>query len=112
MKNAISVLEFRRLLHEMKDRRAEMTIRFRVMGQMWEPFFMSIGALSEHGATFLEGTRGELKRIDDLSQIIQFEVDRSFMGYQPHFHYEIRMDEPFMQTTSAGQQIDLNAELP
>lgn len=106
MKNAISVLEFRRLLHEMKDRRVEMAIRFRVMGQMWEPFFMSIGALSEHGATFLDGTRGGLKTIDDLSQIIQFEIDRSFMGYQPHFHYEVKMDEPFVQTTSTGQQIN------
>jgi hypothetical protein len=106
MKNAISVLEFRRLLHEMKDRRAEMTIRYRVIGQMWEPFFMSIGALSENGATFLDGTRGRLKTIEDLSQIIQFEIDRSFMGYQPHFHYEVKMDEPFVQTTSAGHQIN------
>jgi hypothetical protein len=106
MKNAISVLEFRRLLHEMKDRRAEMTIRYRVIGQMWEPFFMSIAALSENGATFLDGTRGGLKIIDDLSQIIQFEIDRSFLGYQPHFHYEVKMDEPFIQTTAAGHQIN------
>src|SRR5687767_3248671 len=105
MKNAISVLEFRRLLHEMKDRQAEMTIRFRVMGQMWEPFFMSVGALSENGATFIDGTRGGVRHFDDLAQIIQFEVDRSFMGYQPHFHYEVKMDEPFLQTTASGAQI-------
>lgn len=108
MKNSISVLEFRRLLHEMKDRQADMTIRFRLMGQMWEPFFFSVGALSENGATFLDGSRG-LKTIEDLSEVIQFEVDRSFMGYQPHFHYEVKMDQPFMQTTSAGQQIDFNS---
>ena len=109
MKNSISVLEFRRLLHEMKDRQADMSIRFRLMGQMWEPFFMVVGALSENGATFLDGSRNGLTIVPDLAQIIQFEVDRSFMGYQPHFHYEVKMDEPFMQTTSAGQQINLNS---
>jgi hypothetical protein len=106
MKSTVSVLEFRRLLHEIKDRRPELCIRFRLMGQLWEPFFMNVLILTEQGGVFGESSRGSTKSLDDLSKVIQFELDKSFHGYQAHFHYEVRFDEPLLQSLSASGNVN------
>lgn len=101
MKSTVSVLEFRRLLHEIKDRRGEVCVRYRLIGKMWEPFFLTVVALTENGATFVDPGKETSSSVDDLSKIIQFEFDKSFMGYQPLFHYELTITEPFVNESGA-----------
>jgi hypothetical protein len=89
-KNLISVIELRRLLHDLKDRRPDICVRFRLLGEMWNPNFMGIQALWGKGILLKDDQDNKLISISDLTNVMQFELDNSFMGFQAHYHYEVK----------------------
>lgn len=85
----IPVLELRRLLYQLNDLRPDILVRFRLIGEMWQPSFLQIVKLSEHGVILRSVADNKLHAIKDLNYVMQFEIDSSFQVYQPHYHYPI-----------------------
>ncbi len=85
----ISVSELRRLLVTISDCRVELGLRYRLMGEMWEPSYMKILGLTDFGLLLNDETKNRVIVIRDLSQIMQFEIDAAFHNYQPYFHYNV-----------------------
>ncbi|HYG03854.1 MAG TPA: hypothetical protein VD927_15505 [Chryseosolibacter sp.] len=86
----ISVADFKNLLSELKEKRPDICIRYRVLGEMWAHNFMSILFVSRKGAVLKDEISNRLMSVSDLSNIMQFELDKPFQGFQPYFHYEIQ----------------------
>jgi hypothetical protein len=84
----ISILAFRKLLHELRDHRQGECIRFRKLGHMWRQNFMRVIEISETAAVFFDETIDEFVH-SDLHDIVQFELEVRHQIYQPHFHYEV-----------------------
>lgn len=85
----VAVLTLRRLLVELKEHRPDICIRYRLIGQMWAKNFLRVIQVTESGVLLNDETSNKVYTISDLSHIMQFELDKSFQLYQPHFHYEV-----------------------
>jgi hypothetical protein len=87
---AVSVLELKRLLVELCDKRPDICIRFRLLGEMWFQHFMRIVLVTEEGVILNNEVSNKLFRVRDLANVMQFEIDRRFQNFRPHYHYDIR----------------------
>jgi len=85
----ISVLELKRLLIELRDKRPDICIRFRLLGEMWFPHFTRIILVTETGVILNNEVSNTLVNVTLLSQVMQFEIDRRFQNFKPHFHYDL-----------------------
>lgn len=85
----ISVNEFRKLLATISDCRAEIGLRYRLIGEMWEEHYMRILRYTDFGLLLNDPLKNRVVVIRDLSQIMQFEIDTSFHHYQPYLHYSV-----------------------
>ena len=85
----ISVIEFKRLLIDIRQCRPDICVRFRLLGEMWAVQFMAVLAVSDKGAIFTIDGNNSIVVVSDLTNIMQFEIDKPFRGYQPYFHYEV-----------------------
>jgi hypothetical protein len=88
-KTLISVLELKQLLIELRDKRNNICIRFRMLGEMWNQNFMRIVDVTEKGVVLNDEVSNKLIFLQDLTFVMQFEIDAPFQTYQPHFHYEV-----------------------
>jgi hypothetical protein len=84
----ISVVELKRLLVDLKDKRPDIGVRFRVLGDLWDKNFASIVLVTEKGVIVNEGN-DRICTIPDLRNIIQFEIDGPFQNFQPYNHYDV-----------------------
>jgi hypothetical protein len=87
-KTLISVLELRRLMVDLTEKRPDICIRFRLLGELWTVQFLRVMRVTEKGAVLLDETSG-LVSVSDLNFIMQFEIDKPFQGFQPYYHYEV-----------------------
>jgi len=87
-KTLISVLELRRLLVDLGEKRPDICIRFRLLGELWTVNFLRVIRITEKGAVLLDESLG-LVSVSDLNFVMQFEIDRPFQGFQPYYHYEV-----------------------
>ena len=85
----ISVLELRRLLIDLRDKRPDICIRLRLLGEMWLPHFMRIVLVTETGVVLNNEVSKTLVNVRNLSDVMQFEIDRRFQNFKPHFHYDL-----------------------
>src|SRR5205085_5231724 len=85
----VTVPELRKLLYDLRDHRVDVLIRFRRLGEMWKPNFMTIVDLNDRGAIFNDATTNEFVFAMDLGDIMQFEIDNRFQMYEPFYHYEV-----------------------
>jgi hypothetical protein len=85
----ITVTELRRLLVDIHDKRPDICLRFRLLGEMWGKNFLKILAIGEKSIVLAHEQDGRLYTIPDLSKIMQFELDSPFHQYKPYFHYSI-----------------------
>ena len=86
----ITVLELRRLLIELRDKRPDICIRFRLLGEMWFVHFMRIILIAGKGVILNNEVSNKLVRVTDLSNVIQFEIDHRFQNYRPYYHYTVK----------------------
>lgn len=84
----ISVLELRRLIVDLSEKRPDICIRFRLLGELWAVHFMRVMKLTEKGGLFYD-ENNNLVSVSDLNFVMQFEIDKPFQGFQPYFHYEV-----------------------
>lgn len=82
-------MELKKLLYGLQNRRPDICIRVRLQGEMWMQNFMRIVLVSEMGLLLHDESANKLSRISGLENIIQFEIDRSFEMFEPHFHYDV-----------------------
>jgi hypothetical protein len=94
-KSSVEVLELRRLLYEIQERNSHVCIRLRMMGAMWFPHFMSIIAVTEKGVLLRDEVSSHLVVIQNLKNVIQFEIDNQLHNFQPHFHYDVKLSQQF-----------------
>ena len=87
-KTLISVLELKRLMVDLYEKRPDICIRFRLLGELWAVHFMRCMRMTEKGAVLLDDSQG-LVSISDLNFVMQFEIDKPFQGFQPYYHYEV-----------------------
>jgi hypothetical protein len=87
--STIPILEFKRLLHELRDRRPDIGIRFRLMGEMWQVNHLHILEVTESGVALHDPLSGKVILITDVARIMQFEIDENFHHYEPHNHYTV-----------------------
>jgi hypothetical protein len=95
--NLISVEDFKILLNELKMSRPDICIRYRMLGELWAHNFTSVISVIEKSILLRDETRNALISITDISNIMQFELDKPFHGYEPYFHYEVK---PFITAKS------------
>lgn len=85
-----NVWELRRLLIELRDKRPDICVRFRLLGEMWFQHFMRLILVTEKGVILNNEVTGRLVRVHDLSHVMQFEIDRPFQNFKPYFHYNVK----------------------
>lgn len=83
----IQELELRRLLHELKDKRPDICIRFRLLGEMWQPSFAKVAKITAEGVVLFDEQTDKATEVRDLREIVQFELDGRYHNYHPHHHY-------------------------
>jgi hypothetical protein len=93
IQKTVSTVELKRLLHELYDKQSYTYVRFRLLGEMWQPTFLQIFDVGEHAAIFFNESSRQLLRIGNISTIVQFEIDHNFQQYQAHFHYDVTLEE-------------------
>lgn len=85
----ISVLELRRLLIDLRDKRPDICFRCRLIGEMWLLHFMRIVVVNERSVILNDEVSNKLLTIRELNHIMQFEIDHRFQNFQPYFHYGV-----------------------
>jgi hypothetical protein len=87
-KTLISVLELRRLMVELLEKRPDICIRFRLLGELWNVYFLRVMRVTGKGALLFD-EQNNIVSISDLNFVMQFEIDRPFQSFQPYYHYEV-----------------------
>jgi hypothetical protein len=87
-KTLISALELKRLMVDLLEKRPDICIRFRLLGEMWNVTFMQVMRVSDRGVLLFD-ENNNLVSINDLNFVMQFEIDKPFQAFQPYFHYEV-----------------------
>ena len=85
----ISVVELRRLLVELKEKRPDIGVRFRLLGELWDTGFSTIVLVMERGVILSDEAHNQVCTIPDLHNVIQFEIDGPFRNFQPYNHYHV-----------------------
>ena len=86
-----NVWELRRLLIDLRDKRPDICIRFRLLGEMWFLHFMRIILVTDKGVILNNEVTDKLIRIRDISHVMQFEIDRPFQNFRPYVHYDVKL---------------------
>lgn len=85
----VAVLELRRLLLELKEHRPDICFRYRLIGQMWAQNFLRVVHVTNQGVLLNDETSNKMITIPELSQLMQFEIDKPFQNFLPHYHYDV-----------------------
>ena len=73
---------------DLTEKRPDICIRFRLLGELWVIHFLRVMRVTEKGAVLFDEYSG-LVSVSDLNFIMQFEIDKPFQGFQPYYHYEV-----------------------
>jgi hypothetical protein len=90
---SISIAELQRLLYEIKDHNLAIGIRYRTLGQMWQHNYFKVFLVTTTGAVLIDQRTNRTEIINNISDIIQFELDARFQIYEPNYHYTVSMNE-------------------
>jgi hypothetical protein len=89
MSRKVSALELKRLLFDIHDRRPDVRIRVRLLGKMWGESFCAVEDVSENEVKLFDGHKQITISMSKFNEVIQFELECSFFGYQAFYHYEV-----------------------
>ena len=89
----VPVLVFRRILFEILEHQPNVCIRFRLLGEMWKTNFFRITQVTEKGGVFNDEINNKIVLVNDLNNIMQFEIDARFKEFQPLFHYDLEPEK-------------------
>jgi hypothetical protein len=92
-KKSLTVPELKRLLLELKEKRPDICIRYRLMGDMWKKNFTRIISIKENSLVVEDEQARMILGVPNIANIIQFELDNTFQQYHAHFHYDVILDQ-------------------
>jgi hypothetical protein len=92
IRDGIAVVDLRRLMLDLKQHQPNTSVRVRLIGEMWFANFMRIIVVTESGMVLNDEGSNKVFAIADLSSIVQFEIDRHFVNYSPHFQYDVILE--------------------
>jgi hypothetical protein len=98
----VSVLELKRLLIELVDKRPDICVRFRLLGEMWFSYFMRIILVTDTGVILNNEVAHKVVPVKDLKTVMQFEIDRRFQNFRPHFHYNVKLRNDTLAPDGSG----------
>ena len=93
--DTVSLPELKRLLHDLKDSNADVDIRFRLLGQMWQSGFLKVFVVTDTGAVLFNRVTSHVEIITNFADIVQFELDSRFQVFQPNNHYSVLVNDNF-----------------
>ena len=92
----IPLAEFKKLLYEIKSQQPDIQIRYRLLGNPWNPNYVNISVIKDlktfentKEVMFFDRMEKSQILIKDIANIIQFEIDSPFGEYQAHVHYSV-----------------------
>jgi hypothetical protein len=88
--NGTTTIQLKALLQELVDHQPNVCVRLRLLGQMWMPNFMRPVRMLGKGIILFDETIMEYKVVQELRDVMQFELDSPYKEAQPFFHYEVR----------------------
>jgi hypothetical protein len=88
----ISTVQLKRLMVELKEKRPDICIRFRMLGEMWAQNFMRVLQITDKGIVLNDEVLNKLIYITNLTNVMQCELDNRFQNFQPFYHYEVVPD--------------------
>jgi hypothetical protein len=97
-KRAIPALELKRIIIDIHQYRVDVSVRFRLVGQLWQDQFTRVVNVTDDRVLLSDETHRRLISLD-LKDVIQFEIDGKFREIEPNFHYDIVL---FLPTGVAG----------
>jgi len=97
----ILVSELKELILLLKNFGPHICLRVRLQGEMWSQNFVRLSAITNYdsntrnfsGLILTDEANNECLIIQDISRIIQFEIDRPFKQYQLFIHYTVLLFE-------------------
>jgi hypothetical protein len=89
MSRKVSQIEFKRLLCDIRDRRPDVRVRVRLIGKMWSEHFCSVDFINENQVVLFSQPDGLYQYINNIGDIINFELECSFFGFRAFYHYEV-----------------------
>lgn len=107
MGRKISILEFKRLLCDIRDRRPDVRVRVRLLGKMWFERFCAVDFLNENQVVLFDHTDDEYHYIKNVNDVVQFELECPFFGYHAFYHYDLSGP---LDTTSVEASMQINNE--
>jgi hypothetical protein len=84
----ISIPALRKLLALMSAS-AGSSVRYRLMGEMWQPNFMRVLQVTDDGVVLVDESKNRFILLSDLNMIMQFELDSCQNNFDPYNHYDI-----------------------
>ena len=90
-RKTVKVQELLKLLMEVQQSNADVNVRVRLMGGMWENNFMRVARAATNVVMLTSETTGKSLLLSDVSVIVQFELDTRFQHYQANFHYDVQL---------------------
>jgi hypothetical protein len=86
-----SVMALAQLLRDIVSKKPDVCFRYRLVGEMWTPNFKKVLHVSEKGVLLKDEVTNNLTAINDLSSLIQFEIDSPFQDVRPYCHYDVQL---------------------
>lgn len=90
--STLSSLKLRQLLIDLKEHSQYTCVRMRLLGEMWQSYFMRVIAVTEE-RVLVNDEHGNMLYSIPLNSIMQIELDHKFKEYQPHNHYTIEFEQ-------------------
>jgi hypothetical protein len=84
-----TVWQLRQLLFELNEKRPDICIRFRLLGELWIDSFLRILSITEKGVLLGAENSSRITYVPNLNNVMQFELDNNFLEYQAHYHYDV-----------------------
>ena len=76
--NPLNIAQLKSLLATIADNKLNICVRFRMVGEMWQPNFMRVLKLTDEGVLLNDPIKNKLITVRDLRQVIQVELDSQF----------------------------------
>ena len=94
--STISVQELRKLVTDLFEQDAGISIRYRLIGEMWYHDFLKITGVDECGMSLVDQCTEKQIFLADLATVIQFELDSSFRLFKSHCPYTVVAGRQFV----------------
>jgi hypothetical protein len=92
-KTNVTVLQLRKLLFDLNEKRPDVCLRFRFIGELWMPSFSRISSVTEGGVILTTDHANRVILVPNLNNVMQFELDHNFQEFTAHHHYNVVLDK-------------------